>query len=283
MQQVVNRGQHQHNTIEILYTREGEYYQQIEARRYKYSARSCCLLNRNVRHREEFSSAFSIVNLSLSFEFLRELYNDPMDRFFPSKAPSWKETADLRSFFRSELPEEEKKSFLNFTPTSGTLVGNDHVHDIFDQLAQLLISPTVGSSHTFRALVAQLLTLLCDTSRYSTDLIQLGTETESRIFSRVTELMEQTHGRISRQELTAQLNYSGSYLNRIVLKYSGRNITRYGDFFSMQLAARLLHSTDKSISQIASELGFTDRTHFYELFRAEFGMTPKEYRKQQTK
>lgn len=283
MQQIASRGQHQHNTIEIMYAREGEYYQQIEARRYKYSARSCCLLNRNVRHREEFTSSFSVVTLSLSYAFIRELLNDPLDRFFQTNAPSWKEAPDLSSFFHSDLPGEdsEKKSFLNFTPTPTTLAENDDVHDIFDQLAQLLVSPSTGSSHIFRALITQLLTLLCDTTRYSTDLIHLGTETESRIFSRITELMEQTHGRITRQELTEQLNYSGTYLNRIVHKYSGRNITQYGDFFSMQQAARLLQSTKESISQIASELGFTDRTHFYELFRQEYGMTPREYRKLQ--
>ena len=27
-----------------------------------------------------------------------------------------------------------------------------------------------------------------------------------------------------------------------------------------------------------NQLGFTDRTHFYELFRAEYGMTPKQFR-----
>lgn len=217
-QQVSNRGLHQHNTIEILYTREGEFYQQIEAKRYKYGARSCCLLNRNVRHREEFASSFSIVTLSVSYAFLRELYEDPLDRFFQMNAPSWKAYPDLKPFFSSELPESdsEKKSFLNFTPTPDTLDGNDDVHDIYDQLAHLIISPSVGSSHTFRALVCRLLTLLCDTSRY---------------------------------------------------------------FFSMQQAARLLCTTGKNVSQIASELGFTDRIHFYELFRQEFGMTPKEYRK----
>ncbi len=279
---VLNRGQHMHNTYEIEYTRQGDFFQQIEARRYKYTARSCCLLNRNIRHREEFDSAYSTVILSLSYEFLKSLFADPFDLYFPGGDASWKENAELKSFFDIELQNSlrDRKSFLNFTPVYEQTESNDVIHEIFDRLTQLALSPAPGSSHSFRALICQLLAQLSDPQRYSTALINLGTETESRIFSQITELVEQTHGRISRTELTDRLNYSGNYLNRIVRKYSGMNISQYGNYFAMQQASRRLLQSERSISEICAELGFTDRTHFYALFREEFGMTPKEYRQQ---
>lgn len=281
-QQVLNRGQHMHNTYEIVYTRDGEFFQQIEARRYKYTARSCCLLNRDIRHKEEYTSAFSTVTLSLSPEFLKDLFADPYDRFFSTKSFSWQDNEELRQFFNTELnkTDERRKSYLNFSPTYEPTASNDYIHDIFDQLAQCIIAPAPGNSFLFRALICQMLDQLSDRTRYSTKLINLGTKTEARIFSKITQLMEKSNGRISRAELTESLNYSGVYLNQIVNKYTGMSIFQYGSYFAMKRAAWLLTHGGMTATQICTELGFTDRTHFYKLFRDEFGVTPKQYQKQ---
>ena len=278
---VLNRSQHMHNTYEIEYTREGEFFQQIEARRYKYTARSCCLLNRNIRHKEEYESAFSTVILSLSYAFLKSLFEDPLDPWFPKADSTWKENMELKEFFDIEMQDSlrERKSFLTFTPIYEQREENDHIHDIFDRLTKMALLPEPGSTHLFRAEICRLLAELSDRQRYTTALINLGTETESRIFSQITHLVEQSHGRISRTELTERLNYSGNYLNRIVRKYSGMNISQYGNYFAMQQASRLLLQSDRSISEICADLGFSDRTHFYELFRQQFGVTPKDYRR----
>lgn len=281
---VLNRGQHMHNTYEIVYTREGEFFQQIEARRYKYTARSCCLLNSNIRHREEYSGQFSVVALSLAHDFLEDLLRDPLAHYFPGSESLRENNSELLSFFDFEIGqnERERKHYLNFSPCSAYTWQEDVIHELLDEMTRHLLSPEPGSAFQFRALICRLIASLCDLDRYSTQLVQLGTETESSVFSRITALMEESHGRISRAELSERLRYSGSYLNRIVNKYSGRSISEYGNFFAMQQAARLLRSTDQTITDIAYQLGFTDRTHFYELFREEYGMTPKQFR-QKTK
>lgn len=281
-QKVLNRKPHMHNTYEIGYTREGEFFQQIETRRYKYTARSCCLLNRDIRHKEEYTTAFSTVILSLSPEFLKDLFSDPYNRFFSTAEFSWQDNEELRQFFNTELKgsDQQRKSYLNFFPTYDPTEIGDPIHDIFDKLAQCIIAPEPGSSFQFRSLVCKMLDQLSDKSRYSTKLINLGSKTESQIFSKITQLMEETHGRISRAELTEKLNYSGVYLNQIVNKYTGMSIFQYGAFFSMQRAAWLLTHTSMTATEISADLGFSDRTHFYKLFREHFGVTPKQYQKQ---
>ena len=274
-EQVLTRGQHLHNTYEIVYTREGEFYQQIEARRYKYTAKSCCLLNRNIRHREEYISAFSTVTLSLSPEFLRDTLGDPYDHFFADR----KGSSEITEFFSTD----QRKSYLNFTPADENREEVDPIHGIFDQLAQIILTPAPGSSFLFRELVCRMLDMLSEPECYSTRLVNLGTEAESKVFSQITHLMEESHGRISRNDLTKQLNYSGNYLNRIVNKYTGMSIFRYGTYFAMQHAAWLLRHSKMTVTEIAEELGFTDRTHFYKLFKEEFGETPRQFRKKEEK
>lgn len=49
----------------------------------------------------------------------------------------------------------------------------------------------------------------------------------------------------------------------------------------MQYAARQLAMTDTMIMDIALDCGLTNLSHFYRLFRQQYGMTPKAYRNQQ--
>jgi two-component system response regulator YesN len=48
--------------------------------------------------------------------------------------------------------------------------------------------------------------------------------------------------------------------------------------YRLKLAKRLLELTEKSVSDIAEECGFTDASYFTKTFRTAFGMTPKDYR-----
>ena len=48
-------------------------------------------------------------------------------------------------------------------------------------------------------------------------------------------------------------------------------------------AKQLLHSSDKSIKEIAFELGFRNFSHFSYFFRTEIGTTPKNYRQTMSK
>lgn len=83
---------------------------------------------------------------------------------------------------------------------------------------------------------------------------------------------------MSRSELERLLNYSGDYLNRIVNKYAGMCLYDYGMTFCLKKAAKYLTETNESIGAIANRLQFTNRTHFYSLFKEKYGVTPKEYR-----
>lgn len=51
--------------------------------------------------------------------------------------------------------------------------------------------------------------------------------------------------------------------------------------FCFKKAERLLKESNLSVSEIALQLKFTNRTHFYNLFRKKYGMTPQEWRRHQ--
>ena len=109
--------------------------------------------------------------------------------------------------------------------------------------------------------------------------VKLSSSVDFLLFSRISHLLEDTDGRISRSELETMLNYSGNYLNTIANKYTGMCLFDYGIIFCLKRAEILLSTTEDSISSIATRLRFSNRTHFYTLFKEKYGLTPGDYRK----
>lgn len=282
-QTVLNRPLHQHNTYELMYILKGELFQRIENSRHKYIENSCCLINRNVRHAEEYTSDFHSLNLSLSKDFLSSLITSGDDNYFTIEKNPPK--TDLTNFLQSEFHSDSStaKKYIDFIPHPQVLDIKQYIYTLLDQITNMMLNPFRGVSMIIKAYIYRIFCYLNDLNYYHTDPINLGSSDESQLFARINQLMEKTNGRISRSELSKQLNYSGNYINYIVQKYSGLNTFEYGTSFTMRKASFLLLNTDKSVSEIIELLDFSDRTHFYRLFQKEFGMTPRSYRLKQQK
>lgn len=270
---------HQHNTFELVYILSGTLFQRIESERHMYPAGSFLLLNRNVRHCEEFETAFCTVSLSLSAEYFRNLLSEDRNQIFGAER-LWGENTDLQEFLTSELSDQENdsKNYIDFIPRQLHNPGKDVIEILFEKMTGILISPNPGDAFFFRGYICQLLNQLCHRDLYTTHPMAIGTQQESRIFSRINALLEEYNGRISREMLSEKLRYSGSYLNRIVQTFTGMNITQYALHFVLKRAAFLLSETDSAVTDIVNELGFTNRTYFYSAFQKQYGETPRAYR-----
>lgn len=76
-----------------------------------------------------------------------------------------------------------------------------------------------------------------------------------------------------------RLHLSPDYLSCLVKKETGRNMQEHILRKLIETAKDRLCLCDKSISQIAYELGFDYPQHFTRLFKAKTGVTPSQYRK----
>lgn len=270
---------HHHDYYELLLVLEGELYQNIENRRHLYTTGSCCLLNKKVQHTEEYSTDFRAVFLQLSDSFMHELYRNLFFNFFNIEKEH--SSSLLEEFLLSNLHENGNatKKYIDFIPVGQNSQTASNVHYIFELLTKELLSPSIGSSSVIMGLFCKLLHFLNSPENYTTTPVQIGTDSESRIYDMITESMIKTNGRITRQELTDTLHYSGVYLNSIIKKYTGLTIYDYGMTFCMKKAAELLTLSNLSIYEIVSLLNFTNRTHFYKIFEKNYHMSPYEYRK----
>ena len=75
-----------------------------------------------------------------------------------------------------------------------------------------------------------------------------------------------------------KLYLSPNYFGDLVKKETGNTAQEYIQNKLIEVAKYKVHDSDKSISEIAYELGFKYPQHFTRTFKQHVGSTPKEYR-----
>lgn len=76
----------------------------------------------------------------------------------------------------------------------------------------------------------------------------------------------------------SQLRLSPNYLSDLLNKYTGKTTQEHIHLQLVEKAKSLLWSTNKSVSEIAFDLGFEHPSHFTRIFKNKVGKSPKEFR-----
>ena len=75
-----------------------------------------------------------------------------------------------------------------------------------------------------------------------------------------------------------ELNLSSNYFGDVIKKETGKSAQEYIQSKVIDVAKERIFTIDKSISEVAYELGFTYPQHFTRLFKQRVGLSPSEYR-----
>ncbi|GAB3638237.1 helix-turn-helix domain-containing protein [Hymenobacter arcticus] len=76
----------------------------------------------------------------------------------------------------------------------------------------------------------------------------------------------------------SHLNLSPNYLSDLLNRFTGKSTQEHIHLKLVDTAKSLLWGTQKSISEIAYELGFEYPSHFTKVFKTKTGLTPQQYR-----
>ena len=101
----------------------------------------------------------------------------------------------------------------------------------------------------------------------------------ARRLGRLLETLRDAYGKkISVADAAAIAGMSESRFMRYFRAATGMTFVSYLTHIRLHNAARLLKDTDLSIGEVADQCGFSHQSYFDRQFRAEFKMTPREYR-----
>ena len=84
---------------------------------------------------------------------------------------------------------------------------------------------------------------------------------------------------ISRREIAQHISISEDYLTFCFRQELGTTPIRYLQRYRVNRAKQLLRNSEKSITEIALMVGFSDSGYFSRIFHREAGMSPEAFRR----
>jgi len=95
----------------------------------------------------------------------------------------------------------------------------------------------------------------------------------------VAYLEEHFTEEVSVQKVASHVCVSVSHLSHLFKEKTGMSVVDYLLRIRMDVASRLLRETQKSVTEIAFQVGFQDGGYFTRMFRKVFGVSPSTARK----
>lgn len=95
----------------------------------------------------------------------------------------------------------------------------------------------------------------------------------------ITYLQQNYGEKITLKTLAAHTSYTESECCRLFKRYTGTSIFTYLQNLRLEQSVPLLQNTDKPVSDVAYECGFSSTSYYIQRFRDHFGQTPLQYRK----
>ena len=109
----------------------------------------------------------------------------------------------------------------------------------------------------------------------------IGRNATATLVENVRFLVENAeHGFPSRSDLASRLGFHPDYLSRVFHQQAGKTLMDYLDEVRLRRAKQMLCDRSLPISEIASELGYSNFSSFTQMFRRNTGYSPSTYRKQ---
>jgi two-component system response regulator YesN len=108
---------------------------------------------------------------------------------------------------------------------------------------------------------------------------QSSAESPRKVIGEVIKVIHRDYGQdISLDSLAEKACLSPSYLSHLFKKETGASLVKYITCYRLDKAGELLRSTNKKISDISHEVGYTNFAYFCSIFKNYYGKTPAKYR-----
>ena len=142
---------------------------------------------------------------------------------------------------------------------------------VLEQMEQGTVDSMVQTGFALHEMLA-----LCAQSLFA----QAETTTNRQLILQAAEMLRKNYRQeLSLHDLLTSAHMSKSYFLRLFRRYMGTTPYNYLVNFRITQAKELLVLTDRSISEIAQEVGFGDASNFSTRFAKATGQSPMQYRK----
>jgi len=255
---------HRHNYIEIIYMCSGETTHIINSNQ-KIILQTGDLLFLNQYSYHEILPAEKN-DIGVNFIILPEFFDDAFEMI--------EKDSIIGKFLISTLRQNDAGGQYIHFKAADVLPVQNLIENMVWSLVNHQDNHRRINQYTMGLLFMQLLTY--------TDRIDVGAEEQydRRLTLNVLKYIEEYYKEANLTDLSVQLNQSISKLSRLIKSNTGNNFKELVQEKRLGKATYLLSKTRLSVSDVISAVGYDNTSYFYRIFKAKYGVSPKEYRNQ---
>ena len=252
---------HSHGFDELVIILKGTAMHVINEQEFPVRAGDVFVITQNHEHQYLELHGLALANILFDAEALK------MDQWDIRALPGFHALFSLEPAFRTQ---HNFKSRLQLTEQQLNRM-NELVHDLTRETEQRNPGYRVMARGLFMQLAVTLSRAYSSTpSEESLDLLRVG-DAIAHIETHFTE-------KITLDELAEKSHLSKRHFSRIFQECIGRPPIDHLMHVRCQKAAGLLKGTNRTITDIAFDCGFSDSNYFTRCFRKTMSQTPKQYR-----
>ncbi|MBQ9136960.1 MAG: AraC family transcriptional regulator [Lachnospiraceae bacterium] len=183
----------------------------------------------------------------------------------------------LPSLFSQMQPKNALpgQSFMGTVPA----LYQEEFHSLISKMLSESTEIDEYSSSFLTCHLNELLLLLMRHSVMSEEAPDLINAKEADIMTAAKYIYRNFQKPLTLDEVASVASLSPTYFSKKFKLLTGMGFKEYLNYIRLKHASAALLTTDNSITDIALEYGFSDSNYFKDLFKKEFGKSPREYRK----
>jgi AraC-like DNA-binding protein/mannose-6-phosphate isomerase-like protein (cupin superfamily) len=254
--------QHRHEYIEMVYVLEGSYIQHIKGQRIKMSKGDLCILDKNVIHESSpLTDKDVAVNIILTPEFFNSIFMQLLS-----------DDNYISNFIINSLYSKSKsQKYLKHYVEDGS---------ILKIILENLLFEYFSSNRSRAAINGYFLILFTELSReLSVSTNEALMDEQQKVKEQIFAYMNENYRTINLNQISDHFNFHPSYMSSLIKKEFGKNLKDILTEIRMSEACKLLKFSDMTIENIVTEIGYSDNSYFYKIFKKTYGMTPLDYKK----
>ncbi len=251
---------HSHDNFEIYYQMSGGRNYFIEDRFYSTKKGDVLIIAPGTRHKTTYAG---IKNYQRFCIYFRPEFLTGFDRF----ASAVKLLGGINGYSIVELKnnEREKVEFL-----------------LFNMLEEFNTRP--GNYALNLELMLKELIIYLDRSHCSVETGKSYSPNIYRLISEVCLYLQDNYSQdIKLEDLAGHFKLSAFYLSRRFKEITNHSIPQYMNNIRLEVSRDLLKSTNHTVTEIATHVGYASPSHFARVFKKYLGLSPHQYRKKHEK